>query len=435
MCLIVILTAGRGLVRELVGDLLRLAHARAQESCLDLLHETSAAELDDGVRLGLARRALQVDDERVAFPGRAVVGRNELCDRLSQCLELLVDELLRNLGLGARHLERRPVDDLGGGLHLDRGRERPGLLLGRRQLEVVLGRGDGAQPRARRRRPEPATDVRLDRLDPDPVLADLRDEHRHRHLPLPEPGDLDRLREVVDCVLDRVLEVVRRHVHRQADAVLAELFHLSGHLGAIQADTGGPPAGVPVGPLRPTGVLPSPHAAWNRRVRCRVPRRARPGNGDPETPCDGLARRGLRSSRCSSCRRTSRWRASRSSRSSPSPGSSSTRCARPSGCCSAANHSGDGRRSVPLDFAAPRGCGGTGRRGGFRSRWASALGGSSPLARTSPHASRRPGQVPSLTTIMKTTIHSSTSSMREYRSTFAISCCARGVVPPGASRS
>src|SRR6185369_5526596 len=36
----------------------------------------------------------------------------------------------------------------------------------------------------------------------------------------------------------------------------------------------------------------------------------------------------------------------------------------------------------PGGIVFPRGRGGTGRRDGFRSRWASALGGSSPLART-----------------------------------------------------
>ena len=135
---------GVGLVGEVVRDLLRLPDARADEGRLDLLDEPPRPELDDRVRLRLARRALQVDDERVALPGRTVVGRHELGDGLPQRLELLVDELLRDLGLGARHLEGRPVDDLGGGLHLDRGRERPRLLVGRRQLEVVLGRRDRA---------------------------------------------------------------------------------------------------------------------------------------------------------------------------------------------------------------------------------------------------------------------------------------------------
>ena len=135
---------GARLVGELVVDLLGLPHARADQRRLDLLDEPAGAELDDRVGLRLTGGALQVDDERVALLGRTVVGGNELRDALPQSLELLIDELLRNLGLGARHLERRPVDDLGGGLHLDRGRERPRLLLRRRQLEVVLGRRDRA---------------------------------------------------------------------------------------------------------------------------------------------------------------------------------------------------------------------------------------------------------------------------------------------------
>ena len=53
--------------------------------------------------------------------------------------------------------------------------------------------------------------------------------------------------------------------------------------------------------------------------------------------------------------------------------------------------SGCGRSALPCvsmgfpypgGIVFPRGRGGTGRRGGFRTRWASALGGSSPLART-----------------------------------------------------
>jgi hypothetical protein len=43
---------------------------------------------------------------------------------------------------------------------------------------------------------------------------------------------------------------------------------------------------------------------------------------------------------------------------------------------------------VPRRLNLTRGCGGIGRRGGFRSRWAQALGGSSPLARTRPPAAR-----------------------------------------------
>ena len=90
-------------------------------------------------RTGLARRADEVDDERVALLRRPVVGRDELRDGLRAAPRAPARRAPRDLGLGARHLERRPVDDLGRRLHLDRGRERPRLVVGRRQLEVVLG--------------------------------------------------------------------------------------------------------------------------------------------------------------------------------------------------------------------------------------------------------------------------------------------------------
>ena len=46
-------------------------------------------------------------------------------------------------------------------------------------------------------------------------------------LPLRKPGILTDCREIVRRVLDGVLELVRRHVHRQADAILPELLHLA----------------------------------------------------------------------------------------------------------------------------------------------------------------------------------------------------------------
>ena len=73
----------------------------------------------------------------------------------------------------------------------------------------------------------------FDGLDPEPIAADVREEHLARHLALAEAGDLDDLGEIVRGVLDRVLELVRRDVDREADAVAAELLHL-GHA-AIQA--------------------------------------------------------------------------------------------------------------------------------------------------------------------------------------------------------
>src|SRR5207253_1175852 len=50
-----------------------------------------------------------------------------------------------------------------------------------------------------------------------------------RNLSLAEPGDLDRRREIVGGVLDRMMELVSRDVDRQADAVVGELLDLRRH--------------------------------------------------------------------------------------------------------------------------------------------------------------------------------------------------------------
>ena len=60
-------------------------------------------------------------------------------------------------------------------------------------------------------------------------LADALQQHLPRHLALAEAGDLDALREVVGGVLDGVVDVVRRHLDRQADAVLRQLLDLGLH--------------------------------------------------------------------------------------------------------------------------------------------------------------------------------------------------------------
>ena len=211
----------------------------------------------------VAVRAGEVDDDRVALLRRPVVGGHELGDRAAQRVDLRLDELLRDDRLRARHLERRPVDDLRGRLHLDGRAEGPRLRLAGRQLEVVLGCRDGAQARAGGGVPEPAADVRLDRLDPEPVAADVREQHLPRHLALAEAGDLDRAGEVGGRVLDRVLELVRRDVDREADAVPAELLHL-GHA-RIQAVA-----------ARLAGDMPR----WRLRVRgARAATRALPAHG------------------------------------------------------------------------------------------------------------------------------------------------------------
>ncbi len=228
---------GRGgrVVGELVGDALRLAHRRADERGFHLFDESSRAELDDGVALCLAVGRDDVDDEGVADLSRAFVGRHELCDRLAQRFELLRDQLLGHLCVRLAHLEGRPVDDVDLRLHGNRGRELPGRLILGRQLVVELGLRDRPDPSAGGRVPEPAGDVAVDGLGVDALHAEALLQDRDRHLAGPEAGNLDRRREIGGGVLDRVVDVVRRHVHREADCVAAELLDLGRHW-VIQAE-------------------------------------------------------------------------------------------------------------------------------------------------------------------------------------------------------
>ena len=136
-------------VRAVERDLLRLAGAGAEKRRLDLAREAARAELEDGVALRLARGVDEVDDERVALLRGPAVGGRELGHGLAQRLDLGVDRLLRNLDLGARDLERRPVGDLGERLHVDGGGEAPALVGCGRELVLVLRLGDGADTRLR----------------------------------------------------------------------------------------------------------------------------------------------------------------------------------------------------------------------------------------------------------------------------------------------
>ena len=228
--------ARRRAVGELVGDLLRLAGARADERRLDLLHEAARAELDDRVGLRLPVRAQQVDHERV--PLAAPAGRRPARARRRYAAAPPAP---------ARRAPRAPRPPRAAPRASSSRRSRvsaaprswPRTTTTRRRRRSARTRTPGARDRphavARRGGPEPAADVRLDCLGPDAVLADAGDEHRRRHLPLAEPGDLDRLREIVGRVLDGVLELVRRDVHREADAIVAELLH-RGHRRPFKQD-------------------------------------------------------------------------------------------------------------------------------------------------------------------------------------------------------
>ena len=129
-------------VGEREGHLLRVPGRGAEQSRLELARHAAGSELDDRVALSLSLGVDEIDDERVAVPGGAAVGGCELGDRLPRP-RARRPRLLRYLDLGARHLERRPVDDLGERLDLDGRREAPRLVGGIGKLELVLGLRDG----------------------------------------------------------------------------------------------------------------------------------------------------------------------------------------------------------------------------------------------------------------------------------------------------
>ena len=221
-------------VGELDAHLLGLARRHGEEALLDLLEHAAGADLDDVVALGLTVLLDEIDDDGVAGLYRPV-GGCELGDGEAKRLDLLVDELRRNFGVGVRDLELLPVGDLDLRLDVDRRGEAEVLVRRVRQLVVVLGPGDRPDARSGEGVAVPAFDVALDRLRVEPFLPDPRDEHLHRHLPFAEAGDLDRRREIGGRVLDRVLDVVTRDVDGQANLVLGQLLHACRHTWRIVA--------------------------------------------------------------------------------------------------------------------------------------------------------------------------------------------------------
>ena len=165
-------------------------------------------------------------------------------------------------------------------------------------------------------------DVRLDRLGVDALLADLRDEHRHRHLAGPEAGDADALGEIVRRVLDRVVDVVGRDLDRQARAVSVELLELRLHGRAIESEcarVGRCPLGR--GSVRAwsstTAIRDAPHAQGVRvgsRSRARSSRScssSRAGRRTTSSPSRGASACSARRRSSASSRRESRTSASK----------------------------------------------------------------------------------------------------------------------------
>ena len=141
----------------------------------------------------------------------APVDRRELGDRPLQALELLRRRPRpepRPRASAPRASSSRPAR---GRLHRRTRRvKRQSSLAARRQLVVVVGLLGRAHAVRARRAPEPAADVRLDRLAcRRAACRSARRAPACGTLPGAEAGDLDAVGEVVRRVLDRVMDVAR----------------------------------------------------------------------------------------------------------------------------------------------------------------------------------------------------------------------------------
>ena len=219
----------RRAVGELVRDLALLAGAEAADAVLDLLDEPLRAELDDVVAL---RRA--VLRER----GRRRRCRRRRAGRPSTGIEL-GDGALQRLELGLRPPPRGTsascfgtssvVQSAGSGFGctstVAEKRQSSSSLVG--SSYSYSGCATGLTRARVGGVPEPAADVALDRLGVE-ALACRRAAARIGigTLPLRKPGMRDGRGEVVGGVLDGVVHVVRRHLDRQLDLVVRELFDL-----------------------------------------------------------------------------------------------------------------------------------------------------------------------------------------------------------------
>ena len=213
--------------REL--DLLGLARRHTGQRGLDIVEEPTLAQLDHVIALNADLLADQVEDDDVARLHRAV-GGSELGGRRADSLELRVDVLFGDLGLGSSDLERRPVGKLGRRHDRDgRGEAKAASLCG--GIVVQLHLRARHRPDARRRggRPEPTVEMAPHRFLPERVAPHASGNDPDRDLALAEAGDAHLGGEVRCRVLERVPDVLLRNLDLESNAALGELFDLRLH--------------------------------------------------------------------------------------------------------------------------------------------------------------------------------------------------------------
>ena len=196
-------------------DLALVAGLGADQLLLEALDQAAAAELEQVVGGGAAleglavEQALEVDQQRVALGG-GPLDRLELGEALPDPLDLAVDDVVGDLGLGPADLEALVVAELGLGADadLELEAERLALGLGGRD-DLDAGVADRADPGAEQRPFVPLGQRVADRLLEHGAEAEPLDHQRRRRLALAEAGQPHLAGEAAGGAVDALLDVRR----------------------------------------------------------------------------------------------------------------------------------------------------------------------------------------------------------------------------------
>jgi len=115
--------------------------------------------------------------------------------------------------------------------------------------------------------------VALDGLGHEAFLADPSAQNLRRNFARTEAGDLDAAREIGGRVLDRVTDVLARHIHLEANLVVGELFDLDSHLTIQAKGLRLPSAGVSRCQAWGHGLEPAKRVAERKASEASCPRR------------------------------------------------------------------------------------------------------------------------------------------------------------------
>ncbi len=271
----------------------RLARGRAQQPLLEPGDQVPGAELHQLIAALAARerlpawlaalevlareRADVVDDNEVAGSGGALRGL-EPSKTLAHRVGLLLDLVVRDLGLTPTDLKALVLAELRLRKHADLDRELQRLPLRRKLAEVDLGIPDGDDAGALDRVGVPAGEGVADGFLEHRLAADALDHQRRRHLAAAKTWELELAPELARLLLEATLDLPGGNLDLQAHTRVPELgdggLHGCWHQ---RHDTVPPDAATATDTAAPArrvvGVDRS--ARPPGRGRARLPRRAR----------------------------------------------------------------------------------------------------------------------------------------------------------------